>query len=102
MRATESEGVQTERTIEMKTLSITTLVAIAGFTALPTLAMADTTIHGRDEFALEAALLDRGVATERLEEWGGYVRAWVPNGAGGTSMQFFDPDTLQQVEPYRG
>jgi hypothetical protein len=86
----------------MKSLSIAALVAVAGFTALPTLAMADTTIHGYEESSLEYALDARGVATERVEEWGSYVRAWVPNGAGGTDMRLFDPDTLQQVSPFRG
>lgn len=61
----------------------------------------EDTIHGRSKFAIETALRDRGVQTTGVEEWSGLIRAWVPNGHGGTSMLFFDADTLQPVTPGR-
>lgn len=88
----------------MKALSIATILAVACFSVLPTLADdSDTvTIHGRSAFAIESALRDRGVVTSGVEAWGGLIRAWVPNGSGGTTMQFFDADTLQPATLSRG
>ena len=90
----------------MKTLSIATLVALAGLTALPGIAMADTSsdtkINGRSEFAIESTLREQGVAVTGVEEWGDYVRAWVATGDGGSTMEFFDIDTLQPVTPFGG
>ena len=31
-----------------------------------------------------------------------FIRAWVPNETGGTSMQFFDRDSLQPAVPFGG
>lgn len=90
----------------MKTLSITavsSIVALIGLSAIPTLADdAEETINGRSKFAIEVALHDLGVTTSGIEEWSGLIRAWVPNETGGTSMQFFDADTLQPVSPSQG
>ena len=92
----------------MKTLSITSvasIVALVGLSITPTFANegdAEDTIHGRSTFAIESALRDLGVTTSGVEEWGGLIRAWVPNANGGTSMQFFDADTLQPVSLSRG
>ena len=89
----------------MKTLSITisSIVALVGLSIVPTFADDNgDSINGRSKFAIEAALRDQGVSTAGVEEWGGLIRAWVPNENGGTSMQFFDADTLQPVSPGRG
>ena len=89
----------------MKALSIAVLLAVTSFTALPAFANEDdgsNDIHGRSEFAIQSALSERGVATSGVEEWGTLIRAWVPNGNGGTSMQLFDADTLEPVSPSRG
>ncbi len=83
----------------MKTLataSLATLVAIVGFSAAPAFA-SDDTVHGYWEFSLQGSLRDRGVNASRVEEWGGLIRAFVQNPDGSTSMQFFDPATLQRV-----
>ena len=87
----------------MKALSVAVL-AVLGLGVVPTFANedGDVTIHGRSEFAVESALRERGVVASGVEEWGGLIRAWVSDGNGGTSMQFFDGDTLQPVSPSRG
>ncbi|MFD2646760.1 hypothetical protein ACFSX5_03020 [Devosia albogilva] len=86
----------------MKTLataSIAALVAIVGFSTLPVFATSDSdnTVHGFWEFSLQSSLRDRGVDASRVEEWGGLIRAFVQNPDGSTSMQLFDPTTLQPV-----
>lgn len=91
----------------MKAFSITALtsaIVLLGMSVAPAFANesdAEETINGRSKFAIEAALRDRGVETTGVEEWGGLIRAWVPNENGGTSMQLFDADTLQPVSPAR-
>ena len=89
----------------MKTLSAVTVLAVIGLSAIPAFA-ADSdrdserdTVHGRSMILLERGLRDRGVVTSGFEEWGALIRAWVPNGKGGTSMVFLDPDTLELVTP---
>jgi hypothetical protein len=81
------------------TASVVAFAAILGLSTMPSSASGDSdrTIHSHWEFSLENALRDRGVATARVEEWGSLIRAFVQNPDGSTSMQFFDPDTLQQV-----
>jgi len=90
----------------MKTLSITavsSIIAVIGLSVAPTFASdGEDTINGRSKFAIETALQDMGVSTSRVEEWGGLVRAWVSDGNGGTTMQFFETDSLQPVSPARG
>ena len=81
----------------MKRSSIALLVTMAGLVAAPGLAMADSDIHGRSEFAIESALRAQGVQASGIESWGDYVRAYVSNGNGGSTMAFFDADTLQPV-----
>src|SRR5690349_16030307 len=82
----------------MKALSLAVLVTLSSF-AVPAFANeADSDdIHGRTEFAVESALRERGVTASRVEEWGPLIRAWVSDGNGGSTMQFFDADTLQPV-----
>ena len=82
--------------------AIASAVALIGFSVVPIFANEDDTqdtINGRSVLAIESALRDRGVVTSGIEEWGTLVRAWVPNADGGTSMLFFDADTLQRVLP---
>lgn len=77
--------------------AIASAVALAGFSVVPIFANEDDTqdiINGRSVLAI-----DSGVVTSGIEEWGTLIRAWVPNADGGTSMLFFDADTLQQVLP---
>lgn len=86
----------------MKKITLAAVLVAAGLAAVPGVAMANDTsdsIFGRSEMGLEAALKSQGVDVAGVEEWGHYVRAWVKNGDGTTSMQFFDPDTLQSVTP---
>jgi hypothetical protein len=96
----ESEGVQNRKEHQMKTLSTAAFIALAGLVAVPSIALADTNtnvVHGRDDFALKAALRDHGTPVQEVEEWGSYIRAWVADADGGSTMQFFDPDTLERV-----
>lgn len=92
----------------MKTLSIAAVLAVASVSIAPAFASDNgafsngATIHGRSEFALVSALHDRGVVTSGVEAWGDLILAWVPNANGGSTMIFFDPDNLQQVNPNRG
>ena len=98
-------SVQRERNITMKTLSIAAILAVASFSIAPAFASDSgdgATIHGRSEFALVSALHDRGVTATGVEAWGDLILAWVPNDNGGSTMVFFDPDNLQQVNPNRG
>lgn len=83
----------------MKSLSTSLIViALLGTSVLPTFADEDDEkTHGRWDFAIEAELRDRGVIVSGVEEWGGLIRAWIPNENGGTSMMFIDPDTLMPV-----
>ncbi|OAM76099.1 hypothetical protein [Devosia elaeis] len=84
--------------------AIASAIALVGFSVAPTFANDDDnedTIGGRSIFAIESALRDNGVVTSGIEEWGGLIRAWVPNANGGTSMLFFDADTLQPVRPWQ-
>lgn len=87
----------------MKTLSIVTVLALVGLTAVPAFAAENElgTVHDKPTIALERSLRDRGIVTAGFEEWGALIRAWVPNGKGGTSMVFLDPDTLEPVTPGR-
>ena len=81
----------------MKALSLAVLIAFSSLAA-PAFADDDNDdIHGRSEFAVESALRERGITASRVEEWGPLIRAWVSDGNGGSSMQFFDADTLQPV-----
>ena len=88
----------------MKTLSVVTVLALVGLSAIPAFAASERegerdTVHGKPTYGLERSLRDRGIVTVGFEEWGGLIRAWVPNGQGGTSMVFLDPDTLELVTP---
>lgn len=50
----------------------------------------------KDKFNL-MELRRRGVDAASVEEWNGCIRAYVRKPGGGEEMQFFDPDTFQQV-----
>ena len=39
-----------------------------------------------------------GVDAASVERWNGCLRAFVRNGGGGQSMQFYDPRTLQRLQ----
>ncbi|HVW93267.1 MAG TPA: hypothetical protein VHB74_11755 [Devosia sp.] len=38
-----------------------------------------------------------GYNVERVEPWGGCVRAFIDDGGGRSHMAFFDPDTLEEL-----
>ena len=89
----------------MKALSLAAVLAAVSLSVVPTFANEDgdnDSIHGRSAFAVESALRERGVIASGVEEWGGLIRAWVPNGNGGTTMELFDADTLQPVSSSQG
>jgi hypothetical protein len=44
-------------------------------------------------------LQQRGVPATAVEEWGDYVRAFVKHDNGSQTMMFFDPITLERVQP---
>jgi hypothetical protein len=54
-------------------------------------------IHGRSIFALTAALADKGIDAERVEEWGGAIRVFVRDANGSSSMVLVNKDTLQPI-----
>lgn len=81
----------------MKAITSAALVAILGLAALPTVAMANDSVHGRDTNAVESALRHSGYNVSDLEEWSTYIRGWVVDANGHTTMQLFDKDTLQPV-----
>lgn len=45
-----------------------------------------------------ARLRDIGVYANSVERWNGCIRAFVPNGSGGQSMEFYDPATLRRLQ----
>ena len=47
--------------------------------------------------AIIAGLRDKGVAVEDITDWGGCVRADVKLPDGKTKLEFFDPESLQQL-----
>ncbi len=49
--------------------------------------------HG--EIAME--LRQRGYNVDRVEPWGGCIKATVKDANGSLHMQFFDPDTLEEL-----
>ncbi len=53
-----------------------------------------------DELRYYARQLQRrGVDTDQVEFWSGCLRAYVRQPGGGVRMEFYDPETLQQVFP---
>lgn len=48
-----------------------------------------------DTYAIRLRQL--GYDVERVEPWGGCVKAFVNDPGGGSHMQFFDPDTLEPL-----
>lgn len=52
-----------------------------------------------DAPAILASLKQKGVNAQDVSDWGGCVRADVIRKDGSTAMEFFDPDTLQQLNP---
>jgi hypothetical protein len=74
-------------------------VPIAGFAVVHVFVKAEPRIHGRSRVELEQVLRDEGVVVSGVEAWGIYIRVYVSDGAGGSTVKVFDPETLQQVEP---
>ena len=70
-----------------------------GLVGVANAASGDDTVFGRDTFALERSLADRGIKATNLEEWGQVIVGTVKNADGTQSNQFFDKDTLQVVQP---
>lgn len=84
----------------MNSLSLATILTVIGLSAMPAFASENgDMIFGRSPAIVEASLRERGVMTAGLEEWGTVIRAFVTDGNGGTTMQLFDPDTLEPVAP---
>lgn len=96
----------------MKTLSIVALMAVlatTGFAAAP--AIASTNVAGacdggrqNEDVAknpdLYADLLrSEGFKVSGVTEWGGCIRAFMTDASGHTSMVFFDPLTLKELNP---
>jgi hypothetical protein len=94
-----------------RTLSLV-LVAIVGLSGVGAVALpvqaAPTNCSGptssvlRDinDYADHYALLlrDRGIPASGVESFGSCIRAYVTGPDGQQSMQYFDPDTLQQID----
>jgi hypothetical protein len=45
-----------------------------------------------------ARLRDIGVYANSVERWNGCIRAFVDNGNGGQTMEFYDPATLRRLQ----
>jgi hypothetical protein len=75
-----------------------TAITVLGLSAVTAVAD-DATIFGRLQTSVEAQFHSSGVNAQRIEEWGPYITAWVPNASGTASLQFFDRETLQPVSP---
>jgi hypothetical protein len=76
-------------------------VPVAGFAVVHVFVKAERKIHGRSRVELEHALRDEGAVVEGVEAWGIYIRVYISDGAGGSTVKVFDPETLQQIEPPR-
>jgi hypothetical protein len=51
----------------------------------------------QDQFDI-ARLRDVGVHANSVERWNGCIRAYVDNGTGGQTMEFYDPATLRRLQ----
>jgi hypothetical protein len=82
-------------------IALVLLSALGATAALPSIATATFAAerHDRLEWDADAVLRqlqDKGIAAVSVEEWNGYVRAYVQVD-GGQVMQYFDADTLTPV-----
>lgn len=80
-------------------------VAVLGVAGATAPAFADTSLTSQtsisasfDETTILARLQSQGVPATSVEEWGDYVRAFVPQADGSQVMQFFTNDTLAPVQ----
>lgn len=48
------------------------------------------------------ALRQHGIDATRAERWAGCIRAWVRQPGGGQRQEFYDPNTLQRLDPRTG
>jgi hypothetical protein len=82
-------------------LALTTAALIG--VAAPTLASpfgdGSTEMRELRAWSIEKTLQQKGVPVTGVEEWGDYVRAYVRTADGAQIMQFYDPITLEQVQP---
>lgn len=52
-----------------------------------------------DAPAIIASLEQKGINVQDVTDWGGCIRADVTKKDGSTAMEFFDPNTLQRLDP---
>ncbi|MGB3339647.1 MAG: PepSY domain-containing protein [Devosia sp.] len=84
-------------------IALILLSALSATVALPSIATATLAAdHHEDRLEWNAdavlrRLQDRGVDASSVEQWNGLIRAYVVIN-GNQVMQYFDPDTLAQVE----
>jgi hypothetical protein len=62
-------------------------------------AISGTNAIDSDAPAILASLKQKGVNAQDVSDWGGCVRADVIRKDGSTAMEYFDPDTLQRLNP---
>jgi hypothetical protein len=94
-----SQSLKTERIIEMIKNSVVALFTAAALAGVAMPAMAATTqleasINNFDADYVQYQLEAQGVNTDRVEQWGEYVRAFVTGPDGRVTMQLFHADTL--------
>ena len=86
--------------IKNSVIALVSAAALAGI-AVPAMAAsyepAEDSISSFDADYVKYQLQAQGVNADSVEQWGGYVRAFVIGEDGRQVMQFFDPDTLVQV-----
>ena len=80
--------------------SLIALLTVAGVSLAALPAYAETDVFGSGDQDLAKAgviaqLQSNGVNVSGVEEWGGYIRAFVTLEDGRQVMQFFEPGTLQ-------
>lgn len=80
-------------------------VAVLGVAGVSAPAFADSSLTSQtsisaafDSTTILARLQSQGVPATSVEEWGDYVRAFVPGANGGEVMQFFTTDSLTPVQ----
>ncbi|WP_108398329.1 hypothetical protein [Devosia submarina] len=78
-------------------IKLAVVAAAVAFAPVSSFAMDDHEIHGRSEFSLTASLAEKGIAAERVEEWGNAIRVDIRNEDGSAGFIFVDKDTLQHL-----
>ncbi len=101
----------------MKLLPILGTLVVVGLTSTPAFALFCTdegpsagityefrtggrirTDHQAQERMDMSRLREIGVYANSVERWNGCMRAFVDNGSGGQSMEFYDPATLRRLQ----